>query len=221
MKIGLFGGTFNPIHMGHLRAALEVQAVFALEKIYFIPSALPPHKEPRGVSDAQDRMEMTRLAVLNYPGFAVSDVELKRSGPSYTIDTACHFKSIMPENTRLYFILGLDAFLEIDTWKSYRSLLQLIPLIVMTRTDSGCSDTTMMWKTLGSYIKCSISDRYIFAESTSCYVHDENPSIFILDIAPIDISSTKIRKRISNGRSIQSLVPENVEDFIKSKGLYL
>lgn len=221
MKIGLFGGTFNPIHRGHLRAALEVQQTFALEKTYFIPSALPPHKEPRGVSDAKDRMEMTRLAVIEYPGFTVSDVELKRSGPSYTIDTVLGFKSTMPENAELYFILGIDAFLEIDTWKSYRNLFQLIPFIVMPRPDAACSGTRMMWDTLEAHLKSSISDGYRFSVSKACFIHDEKQPIFVPDIAALDISSTKIRKRVKEGRSIASLVPESVEDFIKRKGLYL
>ncbi len=91
MRIGLFGGTFNPIHLGHIQVVHEVQEGFALERIILIPSALPPHKEPGGVADARDRMEMIRLAIADYPDFMVSDVELKRSGPSYTIDTVRHF----------------------------------------------------------------------------------------------------------------------------------
>ena len=220
MKIGLFGGTFNPIHQGHLRAALEVQQTFALEKTYLIPSALPPHKEPRGVSDAEDRMEMTRLAVIEYPGFTVSDIELKRPGPSYTIDTVRGFKSTLPD-AELYFILGIDAFLEIDTWKSYRNLFRVISFIVMSRPDDAFANTRMMWDTLEAHLKSSISDGYRFSVSKACFVHDEKQPVFVLDIAALDISSTKIRKRVKEGRSIASLVPESVEDFIKRKGLYL
>ncbi|MBW2193805.1 MAG: nicotinate-nucleotide adenylyltransferase [Deltaproteobacteria bacterium] len=221
MKIGLFGGTFNPIHIGHLRVAVEVKALFALDKVYLIPAALPPHKEPGGVSEAKDRMEMTRLAVSNLPDFIVSDVELNRSGPSYTIDTVLHFKSALPNNPRLYFILGLDAFLEIDTWKSYRKIFQLIPVIVMARPDTAYSDTTMMWETLEAYLKLNISDGYRFNLSDSCYVHDEMQPVHIVDVLPVDISSTMIRKRINEGRSIHAMVPENVEDFITDRGLYL
>jgi nicotinate-nucleotide adenylyltransferase len=220
-RIGLFGGTFNPIHKGHLRAALKVRETFALDKIYLVPAALPPHKEPGGVSSAKDRMEMTRLAVSNTPDVIASDVELNRPGPSYTIDTVNHFKSKLPEDTELYFILGLDAFLEIDTWKSYRKLFHLIPFIVMTRPGRSYRDTTMMWKTLNAYIVSNISDGYRFSESRSCYVHDDMQAIFTVDIDPLDISSTGIRELIKKGRSIQSLLPEKVAAFILNKGLYL
>ncbi|MBU4209797.1 MAG: nicotinate (nicotinamide) nucleotide adenylyltransferase, partial [Proteobacteria bacterium] len=135
--IGLFGGTFNPIHVGHLRAIQDVQNRFALDKCYLIPAALPPHKEPGDVVDAKYRLEMIRLAVSEYSdrlnSVIISDVELKRSGPSYTVDTVNHFKSILPYNSRLYFILGIDAFLEIDTWKSYSDLFYLTAFIVMAR----------------------------------------------------------------------------------------
>ncbi|MFC1829716.1 nicotinate (nicotinamide) nucleotide adenylyltransferase, partial [Thermodesulfobacteriota bacterium] len=183
--------------------------------------ALPPHKEPGGVSEAKDRMEMTRLAVSNLPDFFVSDVELNRSGPSYTIDTVLHFKTVLPENPRLYFILGIDAFLEIDTWKSYRKIFQLIPFIVMTRPHTAYSDTTRMWETLETYLTNSISDGYRFSLSDSCYVHDKMQPVHIIDVLPVDISSTMIRKRLDEGRSIQAMVPESVEDFIKDRGLYL
>lgn len=221
MKIGLFGGTFNPIHIGHLRVAVEVKASFALDKVYLIPAALPPHKEPGGVSEAKDRMEMTRLAVSDLPDFSVSDVELNRSGPSYTIDTVLHFKNDLPDNARLYFILGLDAFLEIDTWKSYKKIFQLIPFIVMTRPDTARSDTTKMWEMLETYLLKNISDGYRFSLPDSCYVHDEMQPVYIMDVLPVDVSSTMIRRRLNERLSIQGMVPESVEAFIKNRGLYL
>ncbi|MFH2219755.1 MAG: nicotinate-nucleotide adenylyltransferase [Pseudomonadota bacterium] len=221
MKIGLFGGTFNPIHLGHIGAALEVKKVFALEKIYLIPSALPPHKEPRGVSDARDRMEMARLAVLNHPDFCVSDVELNRSGPSYTIDTVRHFKSILPDDADLHFILGLDAFLEIDTWKSYRDLFQLISFIVMTRPDRAYRDTAKMRQALAAFIESRMSVGYRFSLTESCYVHNEKQPVYMIDVPPADISSTMIRKHVSEGRSVRAMVPESVADFITNRGLYL
>jgi len=165
MRIGLFGGTFNPIHLGHIQVVHEVQEGFALERIILIPSALPPHKEPGGVADARDRMEMIRLAIADYQNFTVSDVELKRSGPSYTIDTVRHFKAALPEDYALYLILGLDAFLEIDTWKSYTDLFLMVPFIVMARTDAGDSDTVLRWQTLEAYLKSRITEGYQFSAS--------------------------------------------------------
>ncbi len=220
-RIGLFGGTFNPIHMGHVQVIREVKKGFDLDKIFIIPSALPPHKETAGIINVLDRIEMIRLAFSDDSDFVVSDVELKRSGFSYTIDTVHHFKSILPENTELYFIVGSDAFLEVDTWKSYKDLFLLIPFIVMYRSTAGQSDMVLQWKNLGNYIKSKISDRYKHSASQSGYFHDEKQPVFLFEVTPVDISSTEIRKRISKGHSIKSLVPEIVEDLIKTKGLYL
>jgi len=133
MRIGLFGGTFNPIHYGHLRASLEVKETFRLDKIYLIPSAIPPHKSPHGVVDAKDRFHMIQLAISDQSDLVVSDVELDRPGPSYSIDTVHHFQNMLPKDTRFYLILGTDAFYDIDTWKAYKDFFDLVPMIIMLR----------------------------------------------------------------------------------------
>ncbi|MEE8429625.1 MAG: nicotinate-nucleotide adenylyltransferase [Candidatus Desulfatibia sp.] len=224
-RIGLFGGTFNPIHRGHLQVIQEVMEAFDLDQIKLIPAALPPHKEPGGVADARDRLQMIRLAVANYPALAqsvtASDVELTRPGPSYTIDTVRYFMQVLPENTGLFFILGLDAFHEIDTWKSYLDLFDLIPFIVMARPGVYRRDGDLMWEILEKYLKSKISDAYRLSVSQSCYVHAEKQPIFVFDVTPVEISSTQIRESVKNRRNITSLVPKKVENFIKTKGLYL
>jgi nicotinate-nucleotide adenylyltransferase len=219
-RIGLFGGTFNPIHLGHIQVIQEVKKEFGLDKIFIIPSALPPHKEPDGLVDAGDRIEMIRLSFLNHPDFSVSDVELNRSGPSYTIDTVRHFKSILPEDAKLFLILGLDAFLEIGTWKSYKDLFLLIPFIVMSRGTDGKNGRMFGRKTVGDYLKSKISEGYNLSASQLSYIHKKKQPVYVFDVTPVDISSTKIRKLIKNGNPIKSLVPEVVEAFIKNKGLY-
>lgn len=223
--IGLFGGTFNPIHVGHFRAIQEVQNRFALDKFYIIPAALPPHKEPGDVVDAKYRLEMIRLSVSEYPELLktviLSDIELKRSGTSYTIDTVKHFKSILPYNSRLYLILGIDAFLEIDTWKSFFDLFDLTSFIVMTRPGGVNAEGALKWKVLEDYIKEKISGTYKFSISQSCFVHEKKQAIFYVDINSPDISSTKIRDFIKKGLPINSLVPKKVYDFIINKGLYI
>ena len=227
--IGLFGGTFNPIHVGHLRAIQEVQNRFVLDKCYLIPAALPPHKEPGDVIDAKYRLEMIRLAVSEYSNgllnsVIISDIELKRSGPSYTIDTVNYFKSIFPDYSRLYLILGIDAFLEINTWKSYSELFYLTAFIVMTRLgaqEAIGAEGALKWKILEDYIKEKISSSYKFSISQSCFVHNKKQTIFFVDIDSLDISSTEIRNLIKNGRSIKFFVPEKVEDFIISNGFYI
>ena len=220
-RIGLFGGTFNPIHLGHLRAALEVKEAFSLDKIYIIPSAIPPHKNTTGLVEAADRLKMIHLAVSDHTEFAVSDIELKRSGPSYTVDTVNYFKSSLSKDTQLYLIVGLDAFLEIDTWKSYMDLFQIIPLIVMLRPDTKWNDTKSRWQILDEFLKSRISDGYVFSTSGSSYVHDEKQPIHFYHVTLLDISSSIIRKLIKEGRSMKFLVPEKVENYINSKGLYL
>jgi len=219
-QIGLFGGTFNPVHSGHVRVIGEVKSGFKLDEILIIPSAIPPHKKSENVVDAKDRLEMIRLAFLSDPDYVISDVELKRTGPSYTIDTVRHFRSIFPENPRLYLIMGLDAFLEIDTWKSYKALFLLIPFIVIFRSVAGKDGKTLGWEPLGQYLRSNISEEYTFSRSTSTYVHDKKQPVFVFDVPPVDISSTAIRERIKKGIPIKDLVPENIENFIKAKGLY-
>jgi len=221
MRIGLFGGTFNPIHMGHIQVALTVNKTFSLNKILFIPSALPPHKEPGDVVDVKDRLEMIHRALITYPGFEISDVELKRPGPSYTIDTVRHFKRIMDENTTLYLLLGLDAFLEIDTWKSYSDLFLMVPFIVIKRTCDKQNDAGYGWKTLEEFLKSRVSGGYKYSAPRSCFSHEEKQPIFLFNVTPIDISSTDIRRLIKKGKSIERMVPDVVENFIKNKGLYL
>jgi len=220
VRIGLFGGTFNPIHVGHLLTAKDVQRFFTLDKIYLIPSALPPHKAPDGVVDAEDRLEMIRLAIPTHPDILVSDVELKRSGPSYTIDTIVHFQYSLPAENELFLIMGIDAFLEIDTWKSYTELLRLIPLIVMARPGIGPNAGIPEWKTLEEYLHSTISPDYLFSESNECYLHPDQQPIFRFNGNPRNVSSTQIRNLLKKGASIKGLVPENVEEFIKAKGLY-
>jgi nicotinate-nucleotide adenylyltransferase len=220
MRIGLFGGTFNPFHCGHLKAALEIKKAFSLDKNYIIPSATPPHKNSIGLVGAVDRLEMIRQAVSDYPDLVVSDIELKREGPSYTIDTVNHFKSRFSGETRLYLIVGLDAFLEIDTWKSYNDLLRTIPFIVMARPDPKWGDVSNPQQVLERFLKRRISKDYTFSSSRSGYFHTEKQPIFIAKANLLDISSSIIRELIKAGGSIRSLVPRNVERYIKSKGLY-
>ena len=219
--IGLFGGTFNPIHLGHIRVIREVKSGFDLDEILIIPTALPPHKKSEKVVDAKDRLKMIRLAFLNEPDYVISDVELKRSGPSYTIDTVRYFTSRMPESTRLYLIMGLDAFLEIDTWKSYKELFLLIPFIVIFRILGAKDDRTSGSESVGHYLRSRISKGYTFSPSQSTYIHDNKRPVFVFDVSPVDISSTLIREHIKRGISIKHLVPEIIEDFIKTKGLYI
>jgi nicotinate-nucleotide adenylyltransferase len=220
MRIGLFGGTFNPIHRGHLRAASEVIKRFNLDQIFLIPAALPPHKTPGTVANADDRMEMIHLAITGLSGLTVSDVELNRLGPSYTIDTVRHFKKTLTDDSRFYLIMGLDAFLEIDTWKSYAELLEQIAFIVMARPNEDYPDAYEGWKILENYLKSTLSEDYEFLAVRGCYTSEGKQPIHIVDIDALDISSTKIRQNIKTKMTIENLVPPKVAEFIQLKGLY-
>ncbi|MGD8447293.1 MAG: nicotinate-nucleotide adenylyltransferase, partial [Desulfobacterales bacterium] len=221
MRFGLFGGTFNPVHLGHLRAALEVKEGFELSKIFLIPAALPPHKIPGDVVDAGDRLQMLNLALEDKAEISVSDIELKRSGPSYTIDSVKYFKSTLPEKSKIYLVMGLDAFLEIDSWKSYEELLQQVSIIVINRPKKDRLFSGDGWKRLDEYLISGISGGYKFSESQSCYQSPDKQPIFIFEVTALDISSTKIRSLIKAGRSIGYLVPRKTAEFIKSRGLYI
>ncbi len=219
-RIGLFGGTFNPIHNGHLRAAIEVADKFNLSRIFFIPSYLPPHKKINNVAPPENRLDMVRLATLRQSKFEVSAVELKRAGISYTVDTVKYYKQLYREPDVLFLIVGMDAFLEIETWKSYAELFKLVPMIIMERPRP---ENTMTPASIGmaDFIQQYVSDEYQFQANERRYHHPELCSIYHIPISLLDISGTKIRELLRNKKSITFLVPEAVEHYIITRGLYL
>lgn len=219
LRLGLFGGTFNPIHLGHQQAALEVLNQFELSRIYFIPSALPPHKSFGTLATAADRFEMVRLAIADHPRLSVSDIELQRPGPSYTIDTIEHFKGEMDAEGRIYFILGIDAFLEINTWKSFRSLLAQSAVIVMSRPQAG-SDADDLASTVAAFAQQRICSDYQWDRSRSVLVHPRYQTIHLSRITPVDIASSRIRRMIREGRDIAPWIPPAVAQYIDQKDLY-
>ena len=146
---------------------------------------------------------------------------MDRPGPSYSIDTVNYFQSTLPAGTKLYLILGIDAFLEIDTWKSYKELLEQIAFIVITRPIFDCNDVSSRWKGLEDFIKDKISADYSFSEPSACFIHSRAKPIYTFDVTSLDISSTRIRELVKTGQPITYLVPEAVENYVKSRGLYL
>jgi nicotinate-nucleotide adenylyltransferase len=219
MKVGLFGGTFNPIHVGHLRVAFEILHKFLLDRMIFIPSAKPPHKSGRDIVAPKYRFEMVNLAIEKVNKFFVSDVEIKRGGFSYTIDTILYFKEIFPIDTELYLVVGLDAFLEIDTWMSYMEIFDHITFIIMTRPKTETENKNCQ-KLLEQYLKKKISKKYKYFKNKFYFLHMKKPPLYLIDVTHIDISSTKIRKILQIGESVKFLIPEKVEEYIKFKGLY-
>jgi nicotinate-nucleotide adenylyltransferase len=221
MRIGLFGGTYNPIHFGHLRVATEVREAFDLDRIVLIPAARPPHKPSDDLIPSADRLHMLHLAVDRDPDMEISEVELRRKGPSYTVDTLAHFQSGLDSNSRLFLIMGLDAVLEIDTWKSYRRLLASVPVIIISRPDPLYRSVTDGWQRLEHYLKTVVSPGYAFSDADQAFIAGGMAPIYILTVSALDISSTRIRKRVQSGLSIRYLVPDSVAGYIAAKGLYV
>lgn len=205
-KIGLFGGTFDPIHIGHLRSAEEVAEALGLERILFVLAAHPPHKGGRAHASEGHRWEMLRMALEGNPRFEPSDVELKKDGPSYSVETVSYFRKAMPD-AEIFFILGADAFLEIETWKEYQRLLSLSNFAVMRRR--GLQEDLKVIEALG----------YQRAKE-GLYLHPSGTRLHFLSVTPIGVSSTQVREAVKHGRSIRYLVPQRVEEYIRRHSLY-
>ncbi|MFW6011089.1 MAG: nicotinate-nucleotide adenylyltransferase [Desulfosalsimonas sp.] len=218
-RIALFGGTFNPVHLGHLRVAEEVREGFALDSLYFIPAANPPHKSHREIAHAVDRYEMLLRATRGNPAFEVSELELQRGGRSYTIDTVKQISGGMPEDARCWLVMGVDAFEEIETWKSYTELFECIEIIVLSRPDArGGGDLIDI---VSKVVSDRISGQYRFEPENRRFVHPGKKAVYPFSATSLDISASRIRSLIKAKASVRYLVPESVEAYIHEKGLYL
>ncbi|MFH1288486.1 MAG: nicotinate-nucleotide adenylyltransferase [bacterium] len=192
--IGIFGGTFNPIHNGHLLIAEDVRERLNLDKVLFIPAANPPHKKNNDLAEACHRLEMVKLAIRDNPCFSVSDIEIKRGGMSYSIETIKTLKEIYQKGTELFFIMGADSILEFMAWKEWESLLGLCNFVVAPRPG------------------------YEIAEAGSKPVLTEN--VVFLKTRMFDTSSTEIRKKIKNKEPIECFVPDAAVKYIRKHKLY-
>nr|WP_304266819.1 nicotinate-nucleotide adenylyltransferase [Phascolarctobacterium succinatutens] len=195
--LGILGGTFDPIHIGHLRIAEAVYERIALEQIIFIPAFVPPHKVGQDYAPAEHRYAMTELAVKPYPHFNVSDIELKRSGVSYTIDTLRELRHKYPEK-ELYFIIGADSVAQLHTWNSINEMLQLATFVAAGRPGyEGVMEEVV------HHLGAAAAER-----------------IMLLHTPEYDISSTEIRTRLHEEASLAGLVPRAVEQYINAHNLY-
>ena len=215
-KIGILGGTFNPIHYGHLAAAEEVRDRLKLDRVLFIPSSLPPHKDEE-IPPAMQRLEMVRLAIAGNPQFKLSDIEVKRGGKSYTIDTIEALHGNHP-GAELYFVTGLDSFLEIPTWKAWERLLKLCCFVVLSRPGYRFADLVNLPFLQKAEQRLGALDR---GEETHGAVEVEGGVTICLEDIPLyDISSTDIRKRVRDGRTVKYHLPDSVETYIIENKLY-
>ncbi len=209
-RIGLFGGTFNPVHSGHLRCAEEIREQFALNRIVFVPAFLPPHKKKPTISP-HHRYEMTRQAITDNLFFEVSDIELQREGNSYSYDTITHFCDHEASGGELFFIIGSDAFREVHTWHKYPDFFEQCSFIVMNRAGFSVPSPFNFPGRAG---------RAFERQDENTYVHRSGNRICFGRVSALDISSTDIRSRIAAGRTISYLVTEPVERYILENRLY-
>lgn len=194
-KIGIMGGTFDPIHFGHLVTAEKVQEAFSLDEVVFVPSGSPPHKKDRTVTAATHRLAMVKLAVEDHPGFSVSAIEIERKGYSYALDTVNEFHRIYGKATALFFITGADAILEIATWHKADELMSKCEFIAAARPGYH------------------FDEKHALPESYLDHIH-------LFPETALAISSSRIRRLIGDGADVAKMIPEKVNAYIKIHDLY-
>lgn len=197
-KVGIFGGTFDPIHVGHLYIASEAKRILNLDELIFMPSGNPPHKQNREITDGYIRYEMVNMAIKPYPDFKVSDFEVKKKGLSYTYETLEYFKDFYGE-VELFFITGADCLIDIDKWRSVDKIMKLSTFVVFNRPGYRNIDIIAQ--------KNKVEEKY-------------NKKIVFLDLLDIEISSSFIRERISLDYAVDFFLPVGVDRFIKALKLY-
>ena len=218
IKLGILGGTFDPVHNGHLRAAVEILEEFGLDKINLIPAFNPPHKKTDSITPFIHRLAMVRLATADMPELDVLDIEGVRGGDSYTIDTVMELKKRL-DSVEIFLVTGMDAFLDIRLWKDYNKLFELINFIIVRRSGYDSEIPDDLLENIGAYhhavFKNSYGDRNIVN-----YKIFSGKDMYVMSMPQLAISGTIIRKKMKQGQSIRYLVPDQVLSYIKKGGLY-
>lgn len=209
MSLGVFGGTFNPVHLAHLRLAEAAREALALERVLFIPSADPPHKS-HDLASAAQRLEMVELAIASNPSFEALDLELRRAGPSYSIDTLHALSELYPGQA-LWFLMGTDTLAELDTWREPEALFGLANIAVVGRPGSTR-------RSLESLLPGRLAAGFVAGPDG--LQHGSGHEIRSVAFSPLDISASDIRRRIGRGASIRYLVPDAVAEYIDKNRLY-
>lgn len=199
IKTGIFGGAFNPVHNGHLNLAKKYFEALKLDRIIFIPTALPPHKTDRFLADKEDRFNMLTLAISDCREFEISDIEFERQGKSYTYDTLCLLKEKYP-NDDFFLIIGSDQFLTFNLWYRYMDILNMVTLCTAAR-EKG-------------------EQRQKIIDFSNNLEGLNKDKLCLLESEAVEVSSSQIRDKIKKGEDVSSLVPEKVYNYIVEKGLY-
>jgi len=223
MRIGVMGGTFDPIHLGHLRAAEEIYWAFGLDHIIFIPAARPPHKTEQDVAAPIHRYEMVSLATVFTPYFSVSPIELNRPGRSYSVETVRDLLKLYGPDTRLSFIMGVDAFLEMSTWKEAGGILQLAQVIVTARPGWRLDEVEVALKPEQRRQLGNPQFKYLKISEVTPELSRQGPYpglVLLVEVVSLDLSSREIRQLVEEGRSIRFLVPDTVAAYMAKNRLY-
>lgn len=199
IKTGIFGGAFNPIHNGHLNLAKKYLEVLNLDRIIFIPTALPPHKTDRFLASKEDRFNMLELAISDCEEFEISDIEFQRQGKSYTYDTLCLLREKYP-NDDFYLIIGADQFLTFNLWYRYRDILDIASICTAARENGNQREKIIYFSN-----KLDGLDKNRF---------------HLLNSDAVEVSSSQVREKIKKGEDVSSLIPKKVYNYIVEKGLY-
>jgi nicotinate-nucleotide adenylyltransferase len=215
-RVGIFGGTFNPIHLGHLRAAEEVLEALELERMVFVPSAEPPHKQHEAgdpIAPAAERLAWVRAAVADHPRFSVDSLEVDREGPSYSVDTL-RVLGARQAPERPVFVVGQDAFADMGSWRDPETVLSLAHLAVITRPP-------VRKGSLADWLPAGLRGRVELApDGLSGRCVPDGSCLRLIEITALDISSSDIRRRLREGRSVRYLIPESVREAIEESGVY-
>ena len=198
MRLGLFGGTFDPVHFGHLLLAEQCREQCELDEVWFLPSGSPPHKDDAEITAARHRVGMLELAIAGHECFRVNEMELQREGPTYTVDT---LQALTDErlDDELTFLIGADSLRDLPTWREPQRILELATIVAVNRPDRDITDATRL---------------------TDCLGEAAAERIRIINMPGIDLSATDIRGRLAAGRSIRFMTPRAVEAYIEQHAVY-
>ena len=232
-RIALYGGTFDPVHIGHIEVARRVSQLFEIEKVLFIPAQMAPHKIGRPVTEPIHRYAMLALATQNDPGLSISTFELDAPDRRYTVETVAHFQQALDDSTELFFIMGADSWSEITTWREWKRLLTMTNHIVVTRpgyepTETNVGAVKERIVDLRSSLECGDpsppSPRAERATLTKAATSRRTPGsgIFFTDVVMNDVSATNIRQIARDGptEELSKLLPGPVLDYIRKYGIY-
>ena len=209
-RLGILGGTLDPIHNGHLEAAEAARTALALDRVVIMPSRVPPHRASPPSASRYHRFAMAALAIQGHDGLEISDMELLQPGPTYTSDTLDRLHRLGLAPSQIFFITGVDAFAEIETWHRYPQVLEMAHFVVIARPGHGIDGLASRLPTLRERMALP-------AASNAC---ESQPSIFLVDAPTPDVSSTAIRARLAAGQSAAGMLAPTVEHYIAHHRLY-